>query len=267
MAILDLFRPGHRSGNPEIRLKAVARTDDQPLLAELAKTDVSPRVRAAAVAAIGDPKRLTDVALGGEHIDARIVAVEKIDSQESLAEIIKARKNAKLMGACFARITDAAILKRIAEDKDYNISARRMAVENFADESYLAELAPSPGRQAAKSSPEDIDFLIKKYTAPRLVRIFGKFRGSKSAVLALGELARRGGEAGLGAIDYLAISLKHANPEIHQCAADQLATLSDAEHVTYLIRMMDNAQLHPKIIEVLARINHPEAKRIVERES
>ena len=267
MGILDFLRPAHESDNPERRLNAVGHISDQSLLAQLAKTDISPRVRAAAVKAIDDPQQLTDVALDGKHIDTRIVAVEKIDSQERLAEIIKTRKNSKLMGACFARITDTGILKRIAEDTGYNISARRMAVENFADESYLAEIAPSPDRKGAGTSPEEIDFLIAKYTAPRLVRIFGKYRGSKSAVLALGELARRGGEPGLGAIDYLAISLKHANPEIHQTAADQLATLSDAEQVTYLIRMMDNAQLHPKILEVLARIDHPEARQIVKQES
>ena len=49
----------------------------------------------------------------------------------------------KLMGACFARITDRRVLEAIAQDTAYNPTARRMAVEQFADESYLTDLAPA----------------------------------------------------------------------------------------------------------------------------
>jgi len=267
MGILDFFRAGHQSKNPEARLKAVANIKDQSLLAQMAGNDNSPRVREAVVSKIDDQQLLMTIALDGEHIDARIMAVEKIESQESLAKVIKTRKNLKLMGACFARITDRKILERIANDPEYNISARRMAVENFADESYLAEIAPTSDEAEKIKSPEEIEALIEKYGAARLVRVFGKFRGSKNAILALGEIVRMGGESALGAIDYLTISLRHANPEICKCAADQLTGLSDVEQISHLIRLMDNAQLHPKILAVLERINHPEARRIVEQES
>ncbi len=267
MGLLDLFRQAHRSKKPDVRLEAVGRIQDQPLLAELAKTDSSARVREAAVARIDDQRLLMSVALDGDHIDARIAAVERLESQEDLAEIVKARKNLTLMGACFAKITDRDILERIAADRTQSITARRMAVENFADESYLAEIAPAPSEGEAAKSPEEIDALIDRYGAARLVRVFGKFRGSRNAILGLGEVVRRGGDAGLTAIDYLAMGLRHANPEIRKCATDQLASLSGAEQVSYLIRLMDNAQLHPRILEVLARIDHPEARRIIERQS
>ena len=164
-----------------MRLRTVSETQDQSLLAELAKTDASGRVREAAVAKLSDQELLACVALDGEHIDARIAAIERIESQEKLAEIIKTRKQLALMGACFARITNKELLERIANDASYNISARRMAVENFADESYLAEIAPASAGEQKPKTPEEIEALVNKYGAARLVRVFGKFRGSKNA--------------------------------------------------------------------------------------
>jgi len=265
MAILDLFRPAHESKSPAVRLKAVARIEDQSLLARIAKEDSSARVREAALSRVDDQHQLASIALEGEQIDARIGAVERIESQEVLAEIIKKRKNQTLMGACFARITDRAVLEGIANDPGQSLAARRMAVENFADESYLAEVAPGPSDAQKTRSPEEIQALIERYGAERLVRVFGKFRGSANAMAALGEITRIGGEAALTAIDYLAMGLRHANPQIRDCAADRLARLSDTGQISYLIRLMDNAQLHPRILEVLARIDHPEARRIAEQ--
>jgi len=264
MSFWGIGKPKYRSKDPAVRLQAVARIDDQALLAELAGTDESPRVRRAAVDKINDMQYLLTVALDGEYIDARIAAVEKIDSQETLAEIVKKRKNMQLMGACFSRITDREILKQIANSAEYNMSARRMAIENFADESFLSEVRLDSGDQPTPKTPEEIDALIKKHGGERLVRAIGKFRGSPSAILALGEIMRRGGDAALAAVEYLAQALAHAGAEVRRTAEEQLVQVRDPELVARLVRMMEKAELHERILAVLRRIDHPDARQILE---
>ncbi len=264
MSFLGFGKPKHRSDNPEIRLQAVMQTDDQSLLAVMARTDSSPRVRRAAVDKIDLSEHLLAVALDGDHIDARIAAVEKIDSQETLAEIIKTRKNLQLMGACFGRITDREILKQIANSSEYNMSARRMAIENFADESFLSEIHQDQSEHARAKTPKEIDALIEKHGGVRLVRALGKFRGSPAALLALGEIMRRGGEAALVAVEYLTQALAHANPEIRHTAEEQLLPIRDPELIAQMVRMMEKAELHEKILAVLQRIDHPDARQIVD---
>lgn len=264
MGLTDLFKPGHKSSNPETRLKAVERLSCQETLADLAQNDPSPRVRLSAIEKITDQELLVRVALDGQAIDARIAAVERIDSQDTLAEIIKVRKNFQLMGACFSRITDTNILERIANDTEYNMSARRMAIENYADESFLEDMSPDASKNEPKT-PEEIDTLIARYGAVSLARGLGKFRGSTSAMNALGEIMRRGGEAGIVALENLANSLIHANKAVREEAHRQLVTLSDTGQITHLIRLMDKAPLQDSIIAVLKEIDHPDARQTVNR--
>ncbi|MEZ5360334.1 MAG: HEAT repeat domain-containing protein [Candidatus Zixiibacteriota bacterium] len=264
MGLSDLFKAGHRSSNPEVRLKAVESLADQDALTELAQFDSSPRVRLAAVQKITDQELLRKVALDGKEIDARIAAVERIESQDVLAEIIKARKNFQLMGACFSRITDTKVLERIAYDTEYNMSARRMAIENYADESFLEDMAPTSTKTAPKT-PQEIDDLIKKYGAVSLARGLGKFRGSTNAMHALGDIMRRGEEAGFVAIESLANGLIHANGAVRTEAHRQLATMTESGQILHLIRLMDKAPLQDAILAVLKEIDHPEARQIVER--
>ena len=260
MGLTDLFRSGHRSANPEVRLKAVEKLTCQQTLAELAQNDPSPRVRLSAIEKITDQKLLLKVALDGKEIDARIGAVERIDAQDTLAEIIKARKNFQLMGACFARITDVRILERIANDIGYNMSARRMAIENYADKSFLEDMSPATAKSEPRTA-EEIDDLIAKYGAVNLARGLGKFRGSPNAMNALGEIMKRGGEAAIVAVENLAQGLAHANPEVRQAAFSQLSALSDTDLILHLIRLMDKAPFHDKIAAVLRQIDHPAARQ------
>ena len=266
MGFTDFFKKEYQSSDPEARLKAVESLDDPRILARLAREDTSPRVRTAAVKRLTDQALLAEVALGGKEIDARLAAVERIESQEKLAEIIKIRRNLRLMGACFAKITDKKLLERIAHDPDYNMSARRMAIDNYADESFISDLEPSSRDHGEPKSPEEIATFIEKYGAVRLARAIGKFRGSHNAILALGEIIKHSGEGAVIAIDYLAQALIHANAKVRQAAEDQLSELRQTEQVLHLIRMMDNTALHGRILEVLRRIDHPEARQLTERD-
>ncbi|MDP8240898.1 MAG: HEAT repeat domain-containing protein [Candidatus Hatepunaea meridiana] len=263
MSIRNLFRPAYKSKDPEVRLKAVETLNDQSALKIIAEEDKSPRVRMAAIEKITDQDVLTQVALDGNEIDARIAAVERIDSQETLAEIIKLRKNYELMAACFSRITDKKILEAIANDPEYNMSARRIAIENYADEALLQEaIQPATGVDKPKT-PEEIKELIAKYGGAQLVRALGRFRGSKGALTALGEIMRQGGEPAAQAVQYLAQALIHANKGVRQCAEDQLATISKGELVAELVRYMDKTELHKRILAVLEHIEHPDARQII----
>lgn len=262
MGIADLFKAAHKSNNPEVRLKAAARTTDEQILFELAANDPSPRVRMTAVSRLNDQSLLMTLALDGKQIDSRIAAVERIESQQRLAEIIRLRRNYELMAACFTRITDKKILEAIANDTSYNRSARRIAIENFADEAYLEDSLEQPSTGDAAKTPEEIDQLIARYGGVQLVRSLGKFRGSKSAMLALGEIMRRGGEPSLPAVEYLAQALIHANEEVRQAAEDQLATMKSSELIAHLMQLTDKAILHERVLAVLRRIDHPDARQI-----
>ena len=260
---MGIFRPAYRSKDPEVRLKAVDKLDDQQLLAQIAMTDKSPRVRKAAVAKVDEQEMLFAIALDGKEIDARIAAVERIESQQKLAEIIKVRKNYQLMGACFAHISDKKILEEIASNPDYNMSARRIAIDNYADGSFLTGINQAETGNRPKT-PEEIDEYIKKFGGVRLARALGKFRGSKNAIIALGEILKRGGEAALIALEYLVQGLDHARAEISKTAEDQLSSINDPELIAQLVRILDKTTPSDKILAVLKRIDHPDARRIIE---
>lgn len=251
------------SGDTGKRLSRIAECDDQAELAQIACEDDSPRVRMAAVAKVCDQDLLYKVALDGKHDDTRVAAAERIDSEEKLAELIKVRKNYHLMGACFARITNPKILERIAHDPDYNMAARRMAIENYADESYLSELSTSPADGGPAKTPEEIEALIEKYGAATLARTLGKFRGSPSAMTALGQIVKAGGEGAGVAVENLAQALTHSREEVRQAAAGELAKLDNADLIAKLVGMMDRPGLHEAILAVLRKIDHPEARQVV----
>jgi hypothetical protein len=265
MGLSDIFKPAYRSSNPEKRLQAVGKLEDQEILAQLAMSDPSPRVRKAAAEKVENQDLLIKIALDGNELDARIAAVERIDSQEKLAEIIKLRKNYELMGACFARITDNKILERIAHDTGYNRTARRIAIENYADESLLSEMEQRQVDRAEPKSEEKIRAYAAKYGGVRLARALGKFRGSRNALIALGDIMRMGGEPASIAVEYLTQALRHSNPVISSTAREQLVSIREADLIARMVSMIDDSALRDKILEVLREIDHPEAREILKK--
>jgi hypothetical protein len=249
--------------DPRVRLQAVEKMTEQRELAEVARTDDSPRVRMAAVARVQEDELLAEVAKDAREMDVRLAAVERISSQRLLAEIIRVRKNYQLMGACFARISDPDVLSDIAGDPAYNPAARRMAVEQFADESYLADvsdLRPDGTEEKGPMSPEAIETLLERYGGTRVVRAIGRFRHSEKALRALGIIASRSGESGGLAVEYLCRALGSANPALRRCATEELAGVQEPEVVAHLVRALDDPKLCEPIREVLERIDTPEAR-------
>ena len=259
MSLLE--KSDHTHENPKVRLKAVEDMVDPEMLVTVACTDDSPRVRLTAVAKLKDDQTLERVARGGEFLDVRLVAVERIFSQGVIADLLKDPKNLELMSVCFSRISDRRIIESIAQDEGYGKVVRRMAVEYFADSGYLDEAAEeAKSKERQPSAEQRVDAFVELYGGGlRGVRAIGRFRRSEKALKALGTIARRGGETGGLAIEYLCSALGSANPTLVECAADQLAALRDTDSVDSVIRAMDNPNLREPVRQVLRRIGTPEA--------
>ncbi len=246
--------------NPRTRLTAVEKMDDPEALIEVACTDDSPRVRLTAVSRIHDDINLEKVAKGAEFLDVRLVAVERIFSQGVVAGLLKAPENLELIGMCFSKISDRRIIESIAEDPDYSAAVRRMAVEFFADESYLSEITDKQ-EEPERKSDEAVQAFVEVYGGGlRGVRAIGRFRRSEKALRALGTIARQGGETGGLAVEYLCSALGSANVKLVECAASELQQLKEPELVDCVICALDNPGLREPIREVLRRIDTPEAR-------
>lgn len=256
-----LEKKDHEHSNPKIRMAAVEKLHDPETLVRIACTDDSPRVRLTAVLRLHDDLSLERVAREAESLDARLVAVERVFSQRVLADLLRSPENLELIGMCFSRITDRRIIQSIAEDPSFSPAVRRMAVEYFADESYLDDVARAVEAEPERKSEEAVAAFVDAYGGGlRGVRAIGRFKRSEKALKALGTIARKGGETGGLAVEYLCSALGSKNPDLVKCAADELAALRDPDIVDSIVRSLDNESLRQPIREVLGRIGTPEAK-------
>ena len=139
-------------------------------------------------------------------------------------------------------------------------------VENFADESYLDDVRQARGDSSRPKSPEEIARLVEKYGGGKLVRALGKFKGSRNAILALGQIMKFGGETGIAAVEFLAAALSYSNPEIVRCVEEQLIGTKDPGQIARLIALMEKPELHDEILRVLKKIDHPDAKQVIEKD-
>jgi hypothetical protein len=94
----------------------------------------------------------------------------------------------------------------------------------------------------------------------RGVRAIGRFKRSEKALKALGTIAQKGGDEGGLAVEYLCNALGSANPKLAGIAMDELALVKDPAMVQTLILSMDDPKLQTPILEVLVRIDTPEAR-------
>ncbi|MCP4677381.1 MAG: hypothetical protein GY854_18075 [Deltaproteobacteria bacterium] len=248
--------------DPRSRLEIVEKLSDENSLVEIACTDDSPRVRLLAISRIRDDDRLLKVANDANELDVRLLAVERISSQEKIAEILRAKENLDLLGMCFSKITDRNIIESIAEDTTCNPVARRLAVEHFANEAYLAEVYEE---KTGRKSPRAIDAFLDYYGGGlRGVRAIGRFKRSPKALKALGTIAKRGGEEGDLAVEYLSNALGSSNQDLVKIATEELAGIEDPELVATLVRALENPKLAEPIRGVLARIDTPESRVALE---
>lgn len=244
--------------NSHVRQVEVEALTNAADLAAVACTDESARVRMLAVSRIEDDQQLLSIVKKAKHLDVRLIAVERISSEELVAEVVKARENFELIGMCFSRITDRRIIEAIAEDTSCNPIVRRLAVEYFANEAYLAEVYEA---KTGRKSEGAIDAFVDWYGGGlQGVRAIGRFKGSPKALMALGTIAQKGGEAGGLAVEYLCNALGSSNPKQAQIAEDELASLTDPEMVTTVVLAAADTKLVEPIRAVLTRIDTREAR-------
>jgi hypothetical protein len=238
----------HTHPDPSVRLKALAKLTDPNTLVAVACSDESPRVRLTAVSKLNDDHYLERIAQEAPYLDVRLVAVERIFSQRVVADLLRSPENIELIGMCFSRISDRRIIESIAQDPAYSAAVRRMAVEYFADESFLAEADEARARKEERKSPEQVQAFVEAYGGGvRGVRAIGRFRRSEKALRALGTIAREGGETGGLAVEYLCSALSSANPDLVECAAEELSVLTDPDLVDCIIRALDKPELRDPI--------------------
>jgi len=248
--------------DPRVRLEMLDTVTDEDTLVSVACADDSPRVRLFAISRIRDDDRLLKVANDAAQLDVRLLAIERISSQDKIAELLRDRKNLELYGMCFSKITDRGIIESIAEDTDVSPVARRLAVEHFASEAYLAEVYEE---KTGRKSPKAVEAFLEYYGGGlKGVRAIGRFKRSPKALKALGTIAKKGGEEGELAVEYLCNALGSANPELAQIAADELATMDDPELVAALVRAMEDPKLGPPIRDILRRIDTEESRVALE---
>lgn len=244
--------------DPRMRLEKLEAVTDEDVLVAVACADDSPRVRLFAISRVQDDDRLFKVASEAAELDVRLLAVERISSQNKVAELLRDRKNLELFGMCFSRITDRRLIESIAEDAEVSPVARRLAVEHFASEAYLAEVYEE---KTGRKSPKAVEAFMQYYGGGlRGVRAIGRFKRSPKALKALGTIAQKGGEEGESAVEYLCNALGSANPELAKVAADELAAIEDPELVATIVRAMEDSKLSRPIREVLKRIDASQSR-------
>ena len=167
MSVLE--KKDHTHTNPKVRLAALEKLDDPEVVVEVACHDESPRVRLTAVSRLTDDLHLEKVARNAESLDVRLVAIERIFSQGIIADLLKVPEDVELIGMCFSRITDRRIIESIAQDPDYSPTVRRMAVEYFADESYLSDAAAASEEKPQRKTEEAVAAADRNPLARRAV--------------------------------------------------------------------------------------------------
>ncbi len=245
MGLADLLKR-RRGGERPTSRRAPERVRGEEELVRIAMEDPELEHRLLAVDRLGSQDALERVALDGSHLDARLKAVRRITDQRVLARIMRERKQPDLMMACFEGIRDPAVLEEVARDTRQSLTARRIAIDMFADRDALLDILRSvnapvlrraaverigdqdlraqlEAELAAHRPDENLDRILETYDADVLVEFLGAFRDSPSAVRALGRLAGRGGEAGEHAAVILTRLLKHARAEIRRIALEGLA--------------------------------------------
>ena len=136
-----------------------------------------------------------------------------------------------------------------------------MAIEYYADESFLEDAAKEAQTEPERKSEEAVEAFVDAYGGGlRGVRAIGRFKRSEKALKALGTIARKGGETGGLAVEYLCSALASANPKLVACAEAELAVLRDPDLIDCIIRSLDTENLRQPIREVLKKIDTAEAK-------
>ena len=164
MPLLDRFRtrPGWQHKDAEVRANAVRElpSDQQELLAEIARTDDDPRVRRAAVKRLGDAATLAQcvqadpdegvrneamelllgMAVNGQEGASALAALEALKESRHLVAAAREARLAEVRQAAMGRLTDARSLASLARKSEHP-AVRLQALQSIEDTTVLLDLA------------------------------------------------------------------------------------------------------------------------------
>lgn len=124
MSVFGFLRPKYKHPNPDVRAAAVAKLEEQPVLAEIASTDGDAAVRAAALQRLTDQELRAQVARS--HSDANVAALEGITDPKWVAAVAQHAESAPVRVLATSRLEDIRILQKIASH-DPDPAVRRQA--------------------------------------------------------------------------------------------------------------------------------------------
>lgn len=140
---MSLFEPVWKTGKEEKldeAMVAVRAIEDPKKLRDVAMNALLPEVRLEAVSRIYDEQLLREIVIGKEtNFDARKAAIQKINSEEILAEIAIQRSAYPADGEAIAKLDNQELLKKIAMSETGWEQSK--AVYKITDQAILKEIA------------------------------------------------------------------------------------------------------------------------------
>lgn len=124
MSVFGFLRPKYKHPNPDVRAAAVAKLEEQPVLAEIASTDGNAAVRAAALQRLTDQELRAQIARS--HSASNVAALEGITDPQWMAAVAQHAESAPVRVLATSRLEDVRILQKIASH-DPDPAVRRQA--------------------------------------------------------------------------------------------------------------------------------------------
>lgn len=176
MGLANFFRPKHKHSDPAIRAQAVRQlgNDEAEILAHIAASDESPKVRVLAIERLDDPEvlvelaqseidaevkrcateraaeRLRGQALGGDEARAQscVATLARLEAQGTLVEVASRAKNAAVKHAAIEAIEDAHALADLFREAG-DPAVRAAALDRITDGDVLRALGVTETRKDA----------------------------------------------------------------------------------------------------------------------
>lgn len=175
VVVISLAAAGCSSSNDgsdlEARRKAVARTEDQSILTDLATMDADPDIRREAVAKLVDPAVAARIAETDRDRWVRLAAVDKVNDQAVLARLALADADPGVRRSAGGKLTDADLQSRLADPV-----GRAMALGALRESDPLLARAAGNIEAAAEDARESIARLKMATQEPPVRRRFPGLR-------------------------------------------------------------------------------------------
>lgn len=138
MGIRDIFKPKYKHSNVNVRLQAIRKMENQKILADIVKNDVSRKVRKEAARKIKDKKVLVDLAINHPSNHVRLDAIDNIDNEKDLVDVAINNSDNGVIHAAVEKIKDENLLREVY-NKTYSGYIRQVILSQLKDETLAIE--------------------------------------------------------------------------------------------------------------------------------